>query len=160
MEPADLLPKGRTRETKIRRDSHGRWFNDGVAVTHRNLTDAFDRWLGRAPDGRYALENDINWAYVTIDGPARFVESVVLEGAAVTLRFRGGFEAPLDPATLREGPEGALYAGDALPARFSRSAMMDLAECLDEDEAGPYLRLGGGKVRPPRVDDPLAPRQR
>ena len=33
MEPSQFL-KGRTRETKIRRDAAGRWFNDGDPIDH------------------------------------------------------------------------------------------------------------------------------
>ena len=155
MDGRDILPKGRTRETKIRRDARGRWFNDDVEVTHANLVEAFDRWLERAPDGRYCLHNDINWAYVTIEGPARFVVAVAAGPDGVELRYRGGLREVLDPATLREGPDGALYAGRTLPARFTSAAAMGLLDFVEEDEAGPFLALAGEKVRVPQVEHPL-----
>jgi hypothetical protein len=60
---------------------------------------------------------------------------------------------------LREGPEGALYCDAYLgcAARFDKLASMQLGELLREDELGPYFPDGEARrVRPPRVDDPLA----
>jgi len=158
IDPASVL-QGRTRETKIRRDAEGRWFNDEVEVTHPLLKQAFDRWLGWAPDGsgRYCLSNDINWAYVAIEGAPRFVRRVAI-GEAVSLRLSDESEVTLEPATLRQGPDGALYCTvpGELVARFDRHAMMQLAAITDEDAAGVYLTVGGRAVRPPVVSEPLA----
>lgn len=153
--------KGRTRETKIRRDSEGRWFNENEPITHPLLVQAFDSWLIPAPDGsgRWALSNSINWAFVAIEGPPRFVRSVVVAEEAVSLRVSDGKVESLQPRTLREGPDGALYCdvAGALVARFDRSAVMQLESILAEDEQGVYLSLAGDRVRPPTVDDPLSP---
>lgn len=155
MEPADFLA-GRTRETKIRRDADGRWWNDGVPISHPNLARAFDRWLKRADDGRYCLSNDINWAYVQVEGAPLFVRTLRVAGDDVILTLSNDAESTLDAATLREGPDGALYCDvGALPARFDRAAQHALEPVLREDEAGTYLAIGGGKVRPPRVAHPL-----
>ena len=158
-DPASLLPPGRTRETKIRRDAEGRWFNDDAPITHSLLSHAFDEWLVPAPDGsgRWALSNSINWAFVAIEGPPRFVRRVVIEGEQVRLHLSNGEVAPLDPATLRQGPEGALYCEvGGLVARFDRSAMMQLEARIGEDERGVYVEVGAGRVHPPVVLDPLA----
>ncbi|MGE0785651.1 MAG: hypothetical protein AB7S26_08180 [Sandaracinaceae bacterium] len=158
--PSAML-EGRTRETKIRRDSQGRWFNDADPITHPLLTAAFDAWLVRAPDGsgRWCLSNDINWAFVQVEGPPRFVRDVAVEGASVTLALSDGRRVALDPATLRRGPDEALYCdvGPELVARFDNAAAMKLADLLGEDDAGVYLELGGERYRPMCVDDPLAP---
>lgn len=159
VDPASTL-KGRTRETKIRRDAEGRWFNDDVEVTHPLLKEAFDRWLVLAPDGsgRYCLSNDINWAYVAIEGPPRFVRRVAIEDGEVRVVLSDGSEAPLALSSLRQGPDGALYcrAPGGLVARFERHAMMQLAPWIEEDEGGVHLTIGGRIVRPPVVEDPLA----
>lgn len=158
VDPASML-QGRTRETKIRRDAEGRWFNDGVELTHPLLKQAFDRWLIRAPDGsgRYCLSNDINWAYVAVEGAPRFVRKVSMTDGGVRLTLSDESEVPLDPSTLRQTADGALYCTvqDGLVARFDRHAMMQLASQIEEDEAGVYLALGSEIVRPPLVDDPL-----
>lgn len=152
--------KGRTRETKITRDAQGRWFNDGTPITHVLLTRAFDEWLRPAPDasGRFCLSNDINWAYVTIEGPPRFVRSVELGGAEpIRLRLSDGAEVPLAVETLRQGPDGALYCEvpGGMVARFDSHAMMQLEELVGEDDDGVFLAVRGRAVHPPVVDEPL-----
>lgn len=157
MDPAEFL-QGRTRETAIRRDAAGRWWNGPDAVDHKGLERSFDGWVDRAEDGRFCLRNAINWAYVEIDGPAYFVRSTSLDAEGVTLFLSGGREERLDAATLRQDEEGALYC-DVLegrcPARFDNHAAAGLADRIDEDDAGVYLALGGARVRPPIVSQPL-----
>jgi len=158
MDPSALLA-GRTRETTIVRDAEGRWFHDGYPLEHDKLTRAFDRWVSRAEDGRYCLKNDINWAYISLEGAPYFVRSVSLDEGAASLHLSNDEVVPLMLDSLREGPEGALYC-DVYPgcaARFDKLASMQLGELLQEDDLGPYFPDGdGGRVRPPRVDDPLA----
>lgn len=158
MGPSEMI-EGRSRETKIRRDAQGRWWNDDLPIEHVLLTQAFDAWIERAEDGRYRLKNDINWAYVTIEGAPVFVRSVALDDVGVTLRLSDGRVERLDASTLREGPDGALYCTvreGTLAARFDAHASMQLEPILLEDERGPFLALGGGRIRPPLAGDPIS----
>jgi hypothetical protein len=159
MDPSALLA-GRTRETSIRRDRHGRWYEGGTPLEHPNLTRSFDGWIDRSEDGRFCLSNDINWAYVTIEGPAYFVRGVVRDGGAVTLLLSGDRREPLRGETLRQDSAGALYCDvreGRCPARFDNHATVQLADWIGEDAEGLYVDLPTGRVRPPVVDDPLAP---
>jgi hypothetical protein len=164
MDPKQFLA-GQTRETNIRRDAQGRWFDGDVLLEHAKLVRAFDRWLGRAEDGRYCLLNDINWAYVSIDGPPLFVRAVTFDAkepdSLPWLTLSDDRTERLNAQTLRQGrDDDALYC-DAregqLPARFDRHAQQQLEPVLREDDAGVYLALGKERVRPPIVDDPLKP---
>ena len=160
IDPA-LALRGFSRETTLFRDSEGRWFHDGQPLEHSNLVRAFDRWIERAPDGRYCVKNDINWAYITLEGPPFFVRSVAIDDQGQPqLLLSNDQQEPLRGETLRVGPDGALYcdvgAGD-MSARFERHAAMQLEPLIAEDEQGIYLRLDGRRVRPPRVEDPLQP---
>jgi hypothetical protein len=157
MDPSQLL-KGRTRETAIRRDAAGRWWNGEDRIDHPNLVRAFDAWIDVAEDGRYCLKNDINWAYVAIEGAPLFVRGVEAGDEGVALRLSDGTTEPLDPKTLRQDPDGVLYCdarGGRLSARFDREAVQGLEGLLDEDDQGVFLRIAGQTVRPPTVDDPL-----
>lgn len=160
MDPSDLLANaGRSRETTIVRDAEGRWFHDGQALEHANLTHAFDCWLARAEDGRYCLSNDINWAYVTIEGAPLFVRSLKIVGDDVVLKLSDDREETLVASTLRLGPEGALYCDarkGTMTARFDRHAMFQLEPLVGEDDRGQTLRIGHEIVHPRVVDDPLA----
>jgi len=156
---AGSLLAGRTRETRIRRDAAGRWYDGDDRITHAGVTAALDGYIDLAEDGRFALRNEINWAYAAIEGPPYFVRSVTLENEAVTLHLSGGRTEPLDPSTLAQDEDGALYGRvtgppggcreHALLARFDNHAAAALAPLLDEDEIGVYVRLAGRRVRPP-----------
>lgn len=156
MDPSSFL-KGMTRETTIRRDAEGNWFFDGEPLDHPNLKKAFDRWVERADDGRYCLKNDINWAYITLEGAPYFVERVREVAGLPELELSNGRSEPLAADTLRVGPEGALYCtvhGD-MAARFSRHGASQLEPWLREDDKGVYLELNGTRVRPPTTAEPL-----
>lgn len=150
-----------TRESTIRRDAFGRWFHEGEPVQNEAIARAFDRWVDRAEDGRYRLNNGYDWVYVEIEGAPLFVESVEVDEAGVLLELSDGTEEPLDAGTLRQDDQGALFCdarGGMLAAQLRRSAQVMLTPLVDEDAEGPYLRIGGRKVRPPVLSDPLAPR--
>lgn len=162
-DPIEIPVEGRSRETKIRRDARGRWWNDDVQITHESLARAFDGWVERAEDGRYCLKNDINWAYVAIEGPPLFARRLEVDPSATPparLTLSDGREEPLDLATLREAPDGTLYCdarGGTMPCGLTSGAMMSLSDHLDVDARGTVLRFGSRTVRPPRVADPLVP---
>ena len=158
MDPAQFL-QGRTRETDIRRDARGRWFNGRDRIEHPKLTRSFDAWIDRADDGRFCLSNSINWAYVEIEGPPYFVKDVEASDDGFRLLLSGDVIEPLDPATLRQGPEGALWCtvrDGRCPARFDNHAMSKLSDAVGEDDESVYVRIGGEKVRPPEIVDPLS----
>jgi hypothetical protein len=158
MDVGELLT-GRTRETAIRRDALGRWWNGDERIDHPKVARSFDGWIERAEDGRLCLANDINWAYVSIEGPAYFVRALRWDGESAMLTLSGERHDKLDPATLRAGDDGALYCdvlGGTLPARFDNHAAMQLAERFATDDVGEYLAIAGEKFRAPTVADPLA----
>jgi hypothetical protein len=167
MDPVDpsALLQGRTRETTIFRDAEGRWFQDGEPLEHPNLTRAFDRWVGRADDGRYCLKNDINWAYITLEGAPYFVRGVRASESGAQepmLALSNDAVVPLPLETLRLGPEGALYCDVDAPdgtgpmvARFERHAATQLERWLGEDSGGVFVEVAGKRVRPKTVSNPL-----
>ena len=151
MDPSALL-QGRTRETAIRRDARGRWWNDGDPVDHPNLRTSFDSWIDVAEDGRYCLSNDINWAYFTLEGPPYFVRSVREEGGGLVLTLSGDREERLDPSTLRQTAAGTLYCRvreGRCVAVFDAHAASQLAAKVGEDEQGVYVDAGSTRVHPP-----------
>jgi uncharacterized protein len=158
MDPNALL-SGQSRETTIRRDALGRWFHDEQPLDHDKLARAFDRWLEKAEDGRYCLRNDINWAYVSIEGPPLFVRAVQLQPAGtLSLTLSDDRVETLVEDSLRQDADGALYCdarGGSMVARFDRHAQQQLEPVLKEDDKGVYLALGDRRVRPRVVADPL-----
>jgi len=153
-----MLKRGYTRETSIRRDRAGRWFDGDERITHENLIRSFEGWIDRAPDGRFCLHNDIHWVYVAIEGAPYFIRSLSIDGDSVELQLSGGGSERLDPSTLRIGPDDSLWCDvldGRVPARFDNHAATQLAPVLVERGDAMALRLGDAIVEPPRVDDPM-----
>lgn len=144
---AALLLQGRSRETGIRRDRFGRWTDQGQPLQHRGLCDAFDRWLERAPDGRFRVRNAINWGYVEIEGTQNRVKSVIIDSNSIVLRLSSGSQAILVSDTLRYDAHGVLYCFAGEPAEwvsFGKQASFQLAPLLEEqDGGGTVLRIAG-----------------
>lgn len=150
---------GHSRETNLRRDEEGRWFHDGVRVTNEKVARAFDAWIDVGNDGRFILKNDVNWAFVEIEGAPVTVRSAHPNADGVTLWLSDGRSELLDVATVRQGPDGQLYCtvrGGRLAARFSRRAVLSLEPVLEEDERGIFLQVGSSTVVVSTVDDPLS----
>ncbi len=144
-------------DSTIRRDATGRWFHDGEPVANEAVARAFDRWLVRGPDGRYRLENTINWVWIELEGAPVFVKGANILGDEVWLDLSDDRVERLVPETLRQDASGVLFAdvrGGTLVAQFTRKAQLMLEPLVDEDDDGVYLALGT-RVRPPVVDDPL-----
>jgi hypothetical protein len=158
MDPAQFL-QGRTRETEIRRDARGRWFNGADRIEHPKLTRSFDGWIDRADDGRFCLSNSINWAYIDVEGPPYFVRDVEPSGDGFVLVLSGELREPLDPESLRQGPQGALWCTvkeGRCPARFDNHAVSKMSDWVGEDDDGVYVVIASHKVRPPEIADPLS----
>ena len=128
MDPAQFL-QGRTRETKIRRDARGHWFDGQDRISHPNLTRSFDSWVDRAEDGRFCLSNSINWAYVEIEGPAYFVKDVEVSDRGIVLLLSGDRREPLDfLAVYQHSTDAAFHM-----SRRSGSAGPDVAIVIEFD---------------------------
>lgn len=157
-----LARRGLSRETDIVLTADGRWLAGGAPIEHPGVAAAFARWIERAPTGRYVLRNGLHYVYLRVEGAPLHAEDVVTEpGGALALLLQGGVREPLRPKTLREGPDGALYANardGTWPVRLSPRAALALAPFLEEDADGrPALRAGGALHRIPRRADPLRP---
>ncbi|MBK8010661.1 MAG: DUF1285 domain-containing protein [Deltaproteobacteria bacterium] len=132
----DPRPPTLSRETSIRRDGQGRWFHEGEPVDNRSVARAFDRWIARAPDGRYCLKNEVNWAYVEIEGAPVLVRAIQVVEDEVRLDLSDDRTERLATETLRQSHDGRLYCdvrGGSLTAEFSSSAAVQLAPWLEED---------------------------
>jgi hypothetical protein len=132
-------------------DEEGRFLHRGEPITHARTLDVLWRSLERAPDGRWLARIGSESGYVEVDETPWIVRGLrsAGPGAAPVLLLPNGAEEPLDPATLRAGPDGLLrctLAGGA-PARFGRSAQVALGMAVDEDPpgSGTYVLAVGGR---------------
>lgn len=157
----ELARRGLSRETDIALDAQGRFLVARIPFEHERLSETFAGWLDRLPDGRYVLRNDLHYVYVAVEGAPLHARRAEVEGDRVTLLLHAGERAPLRPETLREGPDGTLYADardGTWPVRLAPEAALDLAPLLVERDGRAALSLGGREWPIPRVDDPLTRR--
>jgi uncharacterized protein len=150
----DLLdippPLGRSRESSIRLDRHGRFHHDGDAFAHAGLSAAMHSWITRHPrDGRFILYNGYDWSYFTVEDVPYFVMHLeTTDDGAVWLQLSDGTKEQLGREPCFLGDDQALYVqvktqaseGRARPAgaflaKFTRHAQTSLE---------PYLRNDGG----------------
>ena len=151
-------PEGRSRESTIRLDRHGRFWHDGALVEHAGLAAALHGWIARHPDdGRYVLTNGYDWTYFTVDDAPYVVRALRIEPTAVKLALSDGSEEEWEPESTRAGDDGALYAtvkrgapGGPYEAKFSRHAQLSLAPLLVALPTGEDDPFGAGapKDRP------------
>ena len=130
----NFLPTGLSRETEIRRDAQGRWFNGPDPIDHPNVVAAFNGWIERADDGRLCLRNDLGWAYFSLEGPAYYVEAVHEQEGELLLQLSGARTELLRPSSLsmdEEGRLGCLVLGGSLYAEFRSHAAVQLGEWIE-----------------------------
>jgi hypothetical protein len=160
-------PPGTSRESRIRLDRDGKFWSDGDPVDHPRLEAALHSWIARHPDdGRPILTNGYDWTYFTVDDAPFVVRACEVDAEGhVTLALSNDDRVPLEPDTLEEADDGALYAqvtvkGERWPARFSRYAQAGLAPALIEEDGRVGLRGVAGLVVPRRRALPLVGRGR
>ena len=156
---ADIALRGFSRETDIRLDAEGRFWSGSQPIAHPNVVAAFSRWIERTDEQRYVLRNAIHYVYLDVQGAPLHALNVEVEGEGVTLLLQGGVSEPLRAESLREGPDGVLYASGrdgTWPIRLHPSAVLALQPLLTEGDDGDVaLALGGERYRIPSVASPL-----
>lgn len=153
-EETPSLPPGFSRETTIRRDRRGRWFHDGEIVENDSVRRAFNRWIDRADDGRYCLKNEVNWAYVEIEGPPLFVVGADVRDDEVVIALSDERTETLDPTTIEQDDAGHLYCSarnKTFDAMFTNAAAVALAPLLEGDPDGEIELVLGEKRYPIRT---------
>jgi hypothetical protein len=141
-----MRPKYEYTEGLIRLDKEGRWFHEGVEITHRLTLDLFNRSIKRHPDGGYCLEVGYERAKIVVEDTPYMVKRVDVGDGGAVIRVSDGTEEALDPSTLSIGAENVLYCrvkGGEFPARFLRPAYYQLMQGLKETEDGYAVEIGG-----------------
>ncbi|MEM1025130.1 MAG: hypothetical protein AAGD10_02795 [Myxococcota bacterium] len=154
-----MMPEGFSRETSIRRTEEGLWFHDGEPVEHPGVRRAFDGWIDRAEDGRYILRNEVNWAYVEVEGAPVFVLHARADQETVRLQLGDHRTENLDFDSLRQDVDGFLYCSvreGRLTAKFTRDALFDLDGLWVEDEDGQVAIRWRDRIHPiPVTEEPV-----
>lgn len=139
-------------ELSFRKD--GKWYADDEVIANRRIADLFSKHIYRDGKGGWVIDIGIDRQPCKVEDTPLVVTSVDGDPASgIKLSVNDGCRDTLDPGTLRVGDDNVLYCrlnrGDRgeMEARFLRSAYYQLAVYTDEDDDGPFLRLGDSVVR-------------
>ncbi|GIW40149.1 MAG: hypothetical protein KatS3mg076_0726 [Candidatus Binatia bacterium] len=140
------------RSSKIRFGKDGRWYADDEPIVNERIASLLSRHLVREPDGTYAVRIGWDRAPVEVEDTPFVVTRVDGDGEkGFVLTLNDGTTEPLDPTTLRVGPDGALSCavkGGAERARFLRGPHAEIASRIVPSEDGGYvLRISGREYR-------------
>jgi hypothetical protein len=131
---------------KLFLDKEGRWFHDGVEITHKLTADLFSRSIKRDENGQYVLEVGKEWAPVEVEDTPFMIRRVDVTEDGVHATLNEGSEEELDLSTLSISDENVLYCdvkNGEYPARFFRPAYYQLMHYLAETEDGFVVTING-----------------
>jgi hypothetical protein len=129
-------------------DKEGRWFHEGVEITHSRTLELFSRSVCPDPAGGYRLQIGREQARIEVEDTPCMVREVTFRGSRVELKLNDGSRETLDPTTLRIGAVNVLYCNvkrEKLPARFLRPAYYQLTSRMEQDQDGYFLQVDGQK---------------
>ncbi len=136
------------RSIGLRLDRNGRFWHEGVEVTHPRLRQALLRWLDVRDDGRDIVRLDAErYAYVDVEDAHLRAMSARWDGDRVRLVLDDGADEELAYDTLAAGRDDALYCrvrGGRLRARLTTAAVRALEDRIEEVPGGYALRAAGG----------------
>ena len=139
------------RSIGLRLDRNGRFWHEGVEVTHPRLAQALKRWLDVRDDGRDIVRLDAQrYAYVDVEDAHLRAVSARWDGDRVRLVLDDDTDEELAYDTLIAGPDDALYCrvrGGKLRARLATPAQQVVSERIEEVPGGYALRAAGGLHR-------------
>jgi hypothetical protein len=146
-------------------DRNGRWFHEGIEITHERTLKLFFRSLSRGADGTYCIRVGRESAVVDVEDTPFLVAAVtVLDGhgsssPAYRILLNDGTEEDLDPTTLSIEKDNIMYCGvkkGEARARFLRAAYYQLCAHIEyEEEADRYVLPWKGD--PVRICTPETP---
>jgi hypothetical protein len=129
----------------IKLASDGRWFHEGVEITHERTIELFNRSIRREGD-KYVLRVGNEVCEIEVEDAPFFVKQVNREENKLLLVISNGMLEELDPSSLEIGDNNILYAKVGTNkdrAKFTRPAYYQLMEYLCEDEGkGYFLKVG------------------
>jgi hypothetical protein len=139
----ELAPTGRKGGATLFLDKEGRWFHEGVEITHVRTCRLFSKNLRRDETGRYFVRIGHESAEVVLEDTAYIVTSVTIhEGPAgqpddYILHLNDETQESLAIGSLTVSRQNVLYCkvkGGSERARFLRAAYYQICVQLHCDE--------------------------
>ncbi len=138
-------------------DKEGRWFHEGIEVTHERTCLMFSQHLHVGPDGRYYVRAGDERALVEVEDTPYVVQSVTVNMVnnhnpeSYTLHLNDKTEEFLDPYSLLVGQDNVMYCrvkDGHESARFLRPAYYQICGAIGggEDETKYWIPWKGQRV--------------
>ena len=133
-------------------DKEGKWFHEGSEMIHREIIRHFYRHMEIDSSGLYIISWRGERCYVEVEDTPFIVRRAVSEKddqigfTRVVLYLSDDEKEDLSPETLHVGKDNVIYCmvkNGTFPARFTRAAYYQLAECIEEEGGMYYLTLKG-----------------
>lgn len=135
------------KELPIFIDKEGRWYYEGVEITHKGLYLYLNECLITEGEGKYLLRVDDNLYRIEVEDTPFVVKGIRYKDGELRVILNDGKEEVLDFGSLRikENIPYCRVKGGRFPARFSRSSYIRLADYIVEDEGKYYICIGEKK---------------
>ena len=137
-----------SKEPRIFIDRRGRWFHDGVRITHRWTYLENNKNLDVDADGRLFVEEQGTRVYVECEDTPFVVTMVAKTEDGFSIRLNDESGEELDLTTLTIAEQNIPYVrvkNGKFEARLLRAAYYELMRHTGKDEKGFYLELGGDR---------------
>lgn len=134
---------------KIFLDKEGRWFHEGVEITHPLTVELFSRSVVKDPSAGYRLQIGREWAKIKIEDTPYMIKTVEIQSNQVLILLNDKSVEKLEPDTLWIGKNNVLYCrvkNGEYPARFLRPAYYQLMQALKEKDNKFYLEIGNQRI--------------
>lgn len=135
-----------SKEPRIFIDSRGRWFHDGVRITHRWTYLENNKNLDIDEDGRFFVEEQGSRVYVECEDTPFVVTMVGRTEDGFSIRLNDESRENLDLTTFTITERNIPYISvknGKFEARLLRPAYYELMKHTGKDEKGFYLESGG-----------------
>lgn len=126
-------------------DKEGRWFHEGVEITHLRTCLLFSKNLERDAPGKYSVRLGLESAEVVVEDAPYVIRSVTIQvgpdglPADYILHLNDDTQEVLDPGPLAVSKQNVMYCrvkGGSEKARFLRAAYYQICVPLQCDEKG------------------------
>jgi hypothetical protein len=128
-------------------DKDGRWYHEGIEITHERLYLYLNECLTISEEEGYFLKSGDNIYKIEVEDTPFVVKKIRCEGENFILTLNDNKEENLDINTLEfknNIPYCKVKNGKFL-ARFLRNSYFQLAEHIVESEDGYYLSINGNR---------------
>ena len=132
-------------EPRIFIDSRGRWFHDGVRITHRWTYLENNKNLDVDEDGRFFVQEGESRVYVECEDTPFVVTMVTKTEDGFSMRLNDESREKLDLTTLTIAEQNIPYVrvkNGKFEARLLSAAYYELMKYAGKDEKGFYLESG------------------